>query len=104
MDRNYSLYYTLNRNIPKTRPTKAQENELKKKLGNLESESKKAVLRLIAEHSKVAEQQDFDGDDIEIPYSGVQNGNDVVFDLANFPNELKWILLKFVNLGSREIK
>ena len=81
--------------------TKAQESSLSKKIDGVEEDSRRAIVMLIAEHSKITEQRNFDGEDVELPYNGIQDGNDTVFDLKNFPNDLKWILWKFVNLGSK---
>jgi len=101
MESSYPLYHTLNINIPKTKFTKAQEQDLKEKLSKLEKNTRKAVIMLIAEHSRLTEGP-FDTADLIIPYEGVQDGDDTTFDLKNFPNELKWILWKFTNLGSKK--
>lgn len=77
---------------------KTQISQLKTKLDDLDSYSCKAVLMLIAEHSRVEDDQDYDKVKITLPYQGEQIGKDVEFDLSNFPNKLKWILWKFVNL------
>lgn len=100
MEAKYSLYYTLNQNVPGKKMTKAQDIELKKKLDSLDESAKKAVIMLMAEHSKVEDQCIYDGDNVVIPYNGIQDGDDVICDLKDFPNSLKWILWKFVNLGS----
>lgn len=100
MEKKYPLYYTLNTNIPKTKMTKAQDFELKKKLDVANGDSKKAVIMLIAEHSRVTENSTFDDVDIVLPYSGVQDDDDVIFDLKDIPHPLKWILWKFVNLNT----
>jgi hypothetical protein len=100
MDRSYSLYYTLNRDIPKKGMTKTQENKLKEKLDATDANSQRAIIMLMAEHSKVVDQVSFDVQDITLPYGSVQQDKDFVFDLENIPRELKWILWKFVNLSS----
>ena len=101
MEKEYSLYHTLNKNISKAKFPKTQEKELRGKLSSLQHNSKKAVVMLIAEHSRVTEQRIFDGETVELPYNGLQDEDDTVFDLKDFPNELKWILWKFVNVGSQ---
>lgn len=98
MNGRYPLYHTLNHNIPKTKLTKNQETDLAKKLCLVNEDAKKAVVMLITEHSRVEGQYVYDPKNVVIPYSGTQEGNDVIFDLGKFPNELKWVLWKFVNL------
>ena len=100
MEGTYPLYHTLNQNIPKTKLTKAQETKLIDRLGSLEGDAKKAVIMLATEHAKVVDQYVYDPDSIVVPYRGVQDGDDVIFDLKDFPVELKWILWKFIHLGS----
>ena len=100
MEQKYPLYYTLNKNIAKTKMTKAQEQKLLQKLRSVDGDAKKATIMLIAEYSRVVDGQAFDSPDASLPYEGVQDGNDASFDLKNFPLELKWILWKFVHLDS----
>ena len=88
MEKKYPLYYTLNQNISKSKMTKVQEVELKKKLDSTDGDAKKAVIMLIAEHSRVTEQHVFDGKEIVLPYGGIQDDNDAIFDLKDFPIEL----------------
>lgn len=104
MEKKYPLYYTLNTNISKAKMTKAQDLELKKKLDAASGDFRKAIIMLIAEHSRVASDHIFDETDITLPYEGVQDGDDVVFDLKNIPQSLKWILWKFVNLNTSSAK
>lgn len=99
METGYALYYTLNKNLGKIKMTKAQGLDLQKKLDELADESaRKAVVMLIAEHSKVVDQTNFDTADIVIPYKGIQDEDGTRFDLKDFPQDLKWILWKFSNL------
>lgn len=98
MDQKYPLYHTLTKNISSAVMRKTQEAQLKNKLDKLDENSCKAVLMIITEHSRVEDNQTFNTAKITIPYQGEQVGKDVKFDLANFPNKLKWVLWKFVNL------
>lgn len=104
MERNYPLYHTLTKVIPSTTMKKTQLSQLKTKLEELDDYSCKAVLMLIAEHSRVEDGQSFDTANITIPYKGNQVGKDVKFDLEYFPNKLKWVLWKFVNLNDTSKK
>lgn len=91
----YPLYYTLNTNLPTTNLSKGQKSQLLEKLANLDEESKKAVLMLIAEHSLVVDDHQYGACDTEIPYGGIQEKGDVKFELDKLPLELRWILFKF---------
>lgn len=101
METKYPLYYTLNGNIPKTKPTKVQIKNLARDLAALDEDAKVAVVMLIAEHSKISNESVYEGEDIEIPYSGLQKEDGTEFDLNNFPNSLIWILIKFVGLRKK---
>jgi ABC-type oligopeptide transport system substrate-binding subunit len=101
----YSLYYTINTDIPTTNMTTKQKKELVGFLSALTDENdKKAVLLLVCEHWKVSTQQPFDLKEISLPYEGKQTGKDVVFNLDAFPPELQWILWKFKSIKSRSEK
>lgn len=100
----YPLYHTLNKNIPAKDLSVTQKQNLKDKIGSCtDSDVKKAIVMLIAEHATV--KQDLDVKLLAqkkggaLPYKMTQTKDDVSFDIENLPIELRWILLKFLNVS-----
>lgn len=91
---NYNLYYTLNLNIPSENISKEERNSFLSGISLLDEEEKKAFVKLIAEHSKI---QGIYREN-EIPFGGVQKDGELNFKLSNFPNDLVWILFRFVKV------
>lgn len=60
-----------------------------------------AAAQLIIAHSRAGgDSAKINVKNPKLPYEGVQHSSeDVEFDIVNFPNELKWILEKFVNIN-----
>lgn len=92
----FTLYQTLSKNLKPTTMNNKQMSELAKKLS---CANHLAVARLILEHyQKTESQRNVDIENPKLPYGGIQKGDEVVFDIKKIPNELRWILMKFVNL------
>ena len=94
----YTLYQTLSGNVKNTALSVANENQLIKSLDGIDDlATKTAVVKLIVEHYRLNGGK-FDIKKPELPYGGIQDEDNVVFDLAKFPNELKWVLWKFMQI------
>lgn len=91
---NYGLYYTLNSNIPQKQFPASKKTNLVKITNKLLDQEKEAFILLIYEHFRINSDDNIN----LIPYSGQQKNKDVIFDLDNFPNELCWILDRFVSV------
>lgn len=96
----YPLYHTLDKNLKKSDLSAVQKKALLEKLSNATNDEKSALIMLIAEHSKVADEVPIDPENFNLPYGVQQIGKDVHIDLENLPIPLRWILWKFMNLNS----
>ena len=96
----YPLYHTLDKNLKKSDLTAIQKKALLEKLVETNEDTKKALVMIIVEHSKVADDVQVDPENFILPYDIKQNGKDVHIDLENLPIPLRWILWKFMNLNS----
>jgi hypothetical protein len=95
-----TLYQTLSVNLRSEVMTKKGMADLSSRLENLPEDRRKAAAQLIIAHSRLnSDSTKINVKNPKLPYEGVQNGEDVEFDVANFPNELKWVLEKFVNIN-----
>lgn len=92
----YGLYYTLNENIPEKTFPVSNKKKLIKDIEILKEQEKEAFLLLIYEHYK--NNSSNEENDISIPYKGEQKGKDILFDIENLPNDLCWILEKFISI------
>jgi len=92
----YSLYQTFSHNIPKKDLTLVQKKKLVKKLESLEDNEMQACLRLILEHARLNSDQKIVS---ELPYNGEESEDGFpIFDISELPQELRWVLHKFVNV------
>lgn len=98
----YSLYYTLNKGVKKTKVPLKEQNEFLAfiKSKNLDPEKKKAVLLLVVEHARYCDGYIFSPKNIILPYGIKEDESGVTMDLSKMPNELVWILYKFSKMGS----
>jgi hypothetical protein len=90
----FGLYQTLSKNLKTTNMTRTQMIDLAKKLPKKDN---MAVARLILEHHHKTDKLDVKNP--KIPYSGKQDGDSAIFDIAKLPNELRWILWKFTTIS-----
>jgi hypothetical protein len=98
----YALYHTLNKNLESKKFTAAQTTALSNRISQLEkTEDKKAVIMLIAEHYRHTEGVDITLNS-DLPYGLSQSGDNVNIPVNTLPNELKWILHKFLSITSGE--
>jgi|SRR5579862_3365585 len=95
----YSLYQTLDKNIPITDLTIKEKNQLKSDVSTFQEPQKIAFIRLIIEYSRI---NDNNVNIKKIPYSTEIATDNFEFDVDNFPIKLRWILLKFCNVCSQE--
>ena len=96
----YPLYHTLDKNLKKSDLNATQKKALLEKLSETNDDTKKALIMLIVEHSKIADDVQVDPENFILPYNVKQHGKDVHIDLENLPIPLRWILWKFMNLNS----
>lgn len=95
----YPLYHTLNKKLKKSDLTAEQKKTLLKKLTDVEKEDTMvAIVMLIMEHSKEADDMQIDPEKFVLPYGVKQAGKDINIDLENLPIPLRWILWKFMNI------
>lgn len=96
----YGLYQTLSFNIPKRDLSLTQKKELVKRISTLGKKQCEALLLLICEHARSS--GDFDIQTLEIPYTGKQEGGNVVFDFSKFPVSLRWVTWRFIQVVFKE--
>ena len=94
-DEKYNLYYTFNKALKTTPLGPKQKSNLKVFLNNGDVNQKEAAIRLIVEHSKVADGYTYDPNNLELPYQLYEDETSVMLSLDNLPNELQWVLHKF---------
>lgn len=92
----YMLYHTLNKNLKTTPMSKAESEKLKKKLSGLNEESKRAIILLIIEHSRVVDDFSINIEKLKLPYGMKQKNSDIEINMDKLPQPLKWVLWKFV--------
>lgn len=91
----FPLYNTLSIDIPDKDLNISQKKNLLKKIEDLDHDTIELIYALICYH----QEQYKDGDNYIIPYQGKYlNETDIRFDLDIFPNKLKQIIWKFVNI------
>jgi len=93
----YSLYHTLNGKLPTTKFTSNHKKDLLKRLSSIDETGKEAVLMLICEHARIHDQFVY-SENLVLPYGGAQKGKDTVFSLEKLPVDIRWILIKFLNV------
>ncbi len=91
----YNLYYTLNQKIKSTPLGPKQKSNLKSFLNSCDFSQQEAVILLIVEHSKVADEYTYDSDNLELPYGLYESETDVSLLFDDLPVPLQWILHKF---------
>jgi hypothetical protein len=91
----YLLYYTLNRGVKSTDLNPKQKEALLQYLKDISNDQKKAIILLIAEHSRVVDGHEFDTKNMVLPYNIYEDVFGVHIDINLLPNELKWVLHKF---------
>jgi hypothetical protein len=101
---NYPLYHTLNKNISTKKMPQSTMSELAELLTKCDDDHAKAALMLITEHSRIVDKAAYAENDIDLPYAGHQNDKNVYFDVKNLPNDLQWILWKFVQSQNHNTK
>lgn len=94
----YNLYHTLNNNVPSKKFPATKKKTLQAKLKTLDDTSKEAFLMLICEHARLNDDFKYIPEKENLPYKGIQNDEDIVFDFKEIPNQLCWILSKFLDV------
>ncbi len=89
----YSLYYTLNVDIPKKSLTIAAKKKLQSAINKMTAEHCEVVFLLICEHYRChAEDKAISS----IPYEGCASEGGTTFDLNKLPSDLQWVIQRFV--------
>lgn len=88
------MYQTLSKNLKTTAMTSKQMAELAKKLTGA---NHLAVARLILEHYRKTSSVNIENP--KVPYGGIQGDDGATFDVKKLPNELRWLLMKFVSIN-----
>jgi len=91
----FPLYTTLIVNIPEKDLTLIQKNDFIKKISNLDIDAQELIYALIKSYYLQNEK------DKEIPL--ILTNNDIHFNLLDFPNKLRQLLYKFVNIHNKKI-
>lgn len=94
----YSLYHTLNQNLPSKKFPVKQKKSLVSRYGTLDEASREAFLMLICEHARIHDDYAYSPYSGNLPYGGSQKGQDVIFPFEKLPHELRWILSRFLDV------
>ncbi len=94
----YSLYHTLNQNIPTEKFLSKQKKDLFERHSLLDNEGKEAFLMLICEHARLHSGYVYNSENQKLPYGGLQKNRNTVFTVEKLPPALKWILVKFLDI------
>lgn len=94
----FSLYYTLNRDVPEKDLNKKQYTEFIEKISQMTVNQHKSILLLLFEHALVCGDINYDSEELSIPYNCESTNNGIQFNLDNFPISLKWIVFKFLGI------
>lgn len=102
----FPLYETLKKNLPNKDLTASQKTELVSRIETLDSDTHGLVYALIRSYAS-----DHEKEESALPYEGKKidkNGTlfetDIVYELKQFPNELRQLLYKFVMLHCNKMK
>jgi hypothetical protein len=94
----FELYYTLNSGVSDKKLTKKEITNLENRVKNLTDKEKcgEMIVMLICEHAKFVDNFELvvDGK-FQLPYEGIQEENNIKFDMNRLPSSLCRILLKF---------
>src|SRR5687767_7137576 len=88
----YSLYHTLNQNLPEAPLSQIRLKRLFTNIENASIKVKETIVLLIAEHARITENYRIDLEDPQLPYGMKQTRKKVTFDLQTLPSDLQWIL------------
>lgn len=95
----FPLYLTLISNLPEKDLTVIQKNDLIKKISTLDPDAHELIYALVKcffiEHSK--------GNSLSLPYGGILIKDKIEFNLLDFPNKLRQLLFKFVNIHKKKM-
>ena len=92
----YSLYSTFAVDLPKKNMKAADKKKLKEGLSKLNEKEGSACLRLILEHATITNCK---YDISTLPFEGVEKDDGTPsFDIENLPENLRWILLRFIGV------
>ena len=96
----FPLYDNLSNKIPDKDLTTTQKNKFMKNIDIIDTNARELVYAIIKTYETEHTQQS----DIHIPFQGEYKNNKLTFNLEEFPNPLKQILFKFLNMNIKKIK
>jgi hypothetical protein len=96
----FELYYTLNTNISDKKLTKKEIATLESSIKNLkDKKSSEAIVMLICEHARCIDNFEvITNNQFLLPYEGIQDDNNIKFDVGKLPTQLVRILQKFCDI------
>lgn len=92
---NFPLYTSLIKDISENDLTTVQKRNFIKKIDEIDKNGQELIYALI----KCYQLENNDKNtSFTLPYNGLFNENNVIFDLDNLPKKLKQLLYKFINI------
>jgi hypothetical protein len=96
--KNYGLYQTLSSKNSKELLLLSDKLQLSENIKCMSYEQKKAIFMLIYEHSRLKDGFNYIPQNSVLPYSIIQNQNDISFDFLKLPENLQIIIWRFSNI------
>jgi len=97
----FPLYDSLLKDVTDVDLTVAQKKSFVKKINKIDKNGNDFLYSLIKIHQI---EQKIENNGFSLPYNGIFEDNNIIFDLDNFPNTLKQILFKFIGVHLNTMK
>jgi hypothetical protein len=96
--KNYGLYQTLSSENIKEKLIFSDKLKLSENIKNMTYEEKKAIFMLIYEHARLVDDFNYASEDSILPYSVIQDNDNVLIDFLKLPENLQIIIWRFSNI------
>jgi hypothetical protein len=93
--KNYGLYQTLSSTNSNDLLLLSDKIKLPEIIKSMSYEKRKAVFMLIYEHARLNDEFQYNFQNEVLPYSIVQDKNDILIDFLKLPDNLQFIIYKF---------
>jgi hypothetical protein len=97
----FPLYDRLSSNTPSRDLTMAQKMSFVKKIKKIDQNGYELMYALMRMYQLENEEEN---SSFIVPYNGVFQNNDIIFDINELPKKLRQILLKFLTVHIRKMK
>jgi hypothetical protein len=98
---NFPLYDNLVKDLPSEEMSTKQKDKFMKLIKDIDEKGSELIYALIRVYQL---ENSEDKSTFKLPYGGKFIKHDMKFDLNDFPNELKHMLLKFITMHSNTMK